>query len=58
MKLLKCLLCDSECDIVGNERGINKKVRCRQCGHNNVDEPTKKAPEVIIRRRVGNPDTN
>jgi DNA-directed RNA polymerase subunit RPC12/RpoP len=59
MKLLKCLICAGEVDVVGNERNINKKIRCRQCGFNNVDEPAKKEPEVlIIRRRPGNPDTN
>ena len=59
MKLLKCLLCDGEVDIVGNERNINKKVRCRQCGYNNVDEPARKEPEVvIIRRRPTNSDTS
>ena len=59
MKLLKCLLCDGEMDIIGNERNINKKVRCRQCGYNNVDEPAKKEPEVfVIRRRPTNSDTN
>lgn len=59
MILLKCKLCRGEVDIVDNERAVNKKVRCRKCGFNNVDAPEKKEPEVvIIRKRPKNPDTN
>lgn len=50
MKLLRCKLCRGEMDIVGNEHAVNKKVKCRNCGYNNLDEPAeKKGPEVIIR---------
>ena len=47
MKLLKCKVCKGEIDIVGNERVINKKVKCRQCGFSNED----KAPEVFVIRK-------
>jgi uncharacterized Zn finger protein len=51
MKLLRCKLCRGELDIVGGERSINKKVRCRQCGYTNANEPDKKGPEVVIIRK-------
>lgn len=51
MKLLKCRTCRGEIDIIGNERAINKKVKCRQCGFNNETEVEKKAPEVLIIRK-------
>lgn len=57
MILLKCKLCLGEVDIIGNERGINKKTKCQKCGHTN-GEPVQKGPEVIVMRRRGNPDTN
>lgn len=53
MKLLKCKLCAGEMDIVGNERSINKKVKCRQCGYSNENENDygRKGPEVVIIRK-------
>lgn len=51
MKLLKCKLCNGEMDIVGNERSINKKVKCRQCGYSNENETDRKGPEVVIIRK-------
>lgn len=51
MKLLRCKLCRGEMDIVGGERAINKKVKCRQCGYSNENENDRKGPEVVIRRR-------
>lgn len=50
MKLLRCMLCRSEMDIIGNERAINKKVKCQQCGHSN-NEQDRKGPEVVIIRK-------
>jgi hypothetical protein len=50
LKLLKCKLCKCECDVVGNERSINKKIRCRGCGYNNENE-AKKEPEVFVIRK-------
>lgn len=51
MKLLRCKLCSGEMDIIGGERSINKKVKCRQCGYNNEQERTRKMPEVVIIRK-------
>ena len=50
MILLKCKLCSGEVDIIGNERGINKKTKCKKCGHTS-GEQEQKGPEVIIMRR-------
>jgi uncharacterized Zn finger protein len=51
MKLLKCKLCSGEMEIVGNERAINKKVKCLKCGYTNVGEPERKGPEVLVIRK-------
>lgn len=59
MKLLVCKLCGGECEFVGGEHTIQKKVKCLQCGFNNLDESEKKGPEVvIIRKRPSSNDTN
>lgn len=50
MKLLKCKHCSGEVDIIGNERAINKKVKCLKCGFTNIDEE-KKQPIIIMKRR-------
>lgn len=52
MKLLKCKFCRGEMDIVGGERAIHKKVRCRQCGYNNEQEERKGPEVVVIRKRT------
>lgn len=39
-------------DIVGNEYSINKKVKCRQCGFNNLDAVKKEPEIVIIKKRL------
>jgi hypothetical protein len=51
MKLLRCKLCRGECDIVGGEHAINKKIKCTQCGYSNNNEQDHKGPEVVIIRR-------
>lgn len=38
-----------EVDFVGNERSINRKVKCRKCGFTNETES--KGPEVFIVRK-------
>lgn len=50
MKLLKCKICLGEVDIVGNERAVNKKTKCRKCGHTN-DSHENRGPEVVIIRK-------
>lgn len=49
MKLLKCKLCSGEVDIIGNERSINKKIKCKKCGFTNESEC--KFPEVVVIRK-------
>lgn len=51
MKLLKCKLCSGEMEIVGNERSINKKVKCLKCGYTNANESERKIPEIVIMRK-------
>ncbi len=41
-----------EVDIVGNDRSINKKIKCRKCGFANNSEPA--GPEVVIIRKRSN----
>lgn len=49
MKLLKCLICRGEVDIIGNEHLASKKIRCQDCGFTNQEE--KHQPEVIVMRK-------
>ena len=51
MKLLRCKLCRGEMDVVGGERAINKKVKCRKCGYSNENETGRKEPEVVVIRK-------
>ena len=51
MKLLRCKICHGECEIVTNWRAINKKIKCTQCGFNNLEASEKKEPEVVIIRK-------
>ena len=51
MKLLRCKYCRGEVEIIGNERAINKKVRCTKCGFTNADATDKKEPEVLVIRK-------
>jgi len=50
MKLLSCIICDGEVDIINNDYNVNKKVKCRSCGFSNF-ESQQKAPEVLIIRK-------
>lgn len=49
MKFLKCKICSGEVDIIGNERAVHKKIKCRKCGMSNQTEA--KGPEVVIIRK-------
>lgn len=51
MKLLKCRVCDGEMEIVGNERAINKKVKCLKCGFTNANEAVRKEPEIVVLKK-------
>ncbi len=48
MKILKCKICNGEIDIIGNEKAVNKKVKCRRCGFSNLNE---KEPEIFVIRK-------
>jgi hypothetical protein len=37
-----------ECDIIGNERSVFKKIKCKKCGFSNGE---KKQPEIVILKR-------
>lgn len=50
MKILNCLFCSGELDIIGEE-GYHKKVRCRECGFESEKPLTKKEPEVLFIRK-------
>jgi hypothetical protein len=39
-----------EFDVVGNERAINKKTKCRKCGQAN-DPSQHKEPEIVFLKR-------
>lgn len=52
MKFLKCKVCGGEVDVVGNERAVHKKIKCRKCGITNQSES--KGPEVVIIRKRSN----
>lgn len=49
MKFLKCKICLGEIDIIGNDRAINKKIKCCKCGYSNSTET--RGPEVVIIRK-------
>lgn len=51
MKLLRCKYCRGEVDIIGNERTVNKKIKCLNCGFTNTDAVDKKEPEVLVIRK-------
>lgn len=52
MKLLKCKLCNGETDLVGNERSVERKVKCQKCGFTNANvEKMSSGPEVIVMNR-------
>lgn len=38
-------------EIIGNERAINKKVKCLKCGFTNTNESERKVTEVVFIKR-------
>jgi hypothetical protein len=50
MKLLRCKLCHGEVEIIGNERAIQKKIKCSKCGFTN-DEQKSVTEVIVIRKR-------
>lgn len=52
MKLLRCKVCAGECNIIGNEKSVSKKIECSQCGFNNLDNQPKKEVIVLKKRKM------
>jgi hypothetical protein len=50
MRLLKCLLCEDELDII-SELGAQKQVKCKGCGFTSSLTEHSKEPEVFIRAK-------
>ena len=51
MKILKCIICNGEVELVVEDRSTNKKVRCNKCGFTNCITPNIKEPEIFIIRK-------
>ena len=49
MKLLRCIICEGEVDLLSDDRLIEKKIKCRKCGFTNDHAP--REPEVVIIRK-------
>jgi len=49
MKLLKCVLCEGEIEIIGNFDSVVKKLKCLDCGFQNFKEH-KKEPVIVYKR--------
>jgi len=54
MKILRCLLCKCELDIINDNRSDKIKVKCRNvnCDFDNLDE--QKMPEVYVIKKKKN----
>lgn len=51
MKILKCIVCGGEVDILEYNGSITKKIKCRCCGFTNSTFLKKKEPEILIIRK-------
>lgn len=56
MKLLSCLVCEGEVDIIGQE-GYCLRIKCQKCGYTSApsNRPKKKEiklPEITIIKKV------
>jgi len=49
MKILKCIICKGEVDIIGSDKSVIKKIKCRKCEFTNHIET--KEPEIIVIRK-------
>jgi hypothetical protein len=49
MKILKCIICHGEADIINSDKSVVKKIKCRKCGFTNYVET--KEPEIIVIRK-------
>lgn len=53
MKILKCILCSGEVDIISGDFSVNKKIKCQKCGFDG-ELKNKQATEVFVIRRKKN----
>lgn len=53
MKLLKCVLCEGEIEIIGNFDSVVKKLKCLHCGFKNFNDKEKPKNTEIIYKRKG-----
>ena len=51
MKILRCIVCNGEVDVLDGDKSVNKTVKCRCCGFTNSQIYKRKEPEVLIIRR-------
>lgn len=51
MKILKCIICGGEVDILEYNDSVNKKIKCCCCGFTNSTSLKKKEPEIVIIRK-------
>lgn len=54
MKILKCIICHGEVEIIDSDRSSNKKIKCCKCGFVNFNEKNKSPEILIIKRRNNN----
>lgn len=54
MKILRCIICNGEVELVTEDRSTNKKVRCSKCGFTNCTTNVKEPEIFIIRKRAIN----
>jgi len=54
MKILRCIICNGEVDILDSNETINKKIKCRKCGFTNGQIYKQKEPEIVVIRRKHN----
>jgi len=52
MKILECILCSGEIEIVDDFFSVNKKVKCQKCGYTNIEDNKQKPEVTIIRKKI------
>jgi len=55
MKILKCIMCKGEVDIVNSDSSSNNKIKCKKCGFTNIPIKTIKDPEIVVIKKKHTP---
>jgi transcriptional regulator NrdR family protein len=59
MKILKCIMCKGEVDIVNSDSSSNNKIKCKikckKCGFTNINIKTIKEPEIVVIKKKHTP---